>query len=135
MTVYVDDWQQPTRVGRLNAKWSHLTVGPFDDLAELHEFAQRIGLQRRWFQGKPWPRAHYDVTESKRQQALAAGAVAITWREMGLHIIRAREAWKNASGGLVCTRTVDGKPPGQDDLWVVASALFDLATLNAGETG
>lgn len=92
MTVYVDDWQQQARVGRLNAKWSHLTVGPFDDLAELHAFARRIGLQRRWFQDKPWPRQHYDVTESKRQQAIAAGAVAITWREAGQQMAAAKLA-------------------------------------------
>jgi hypothetical protein len=79
----VDDWQQKARVGRLAASWSHLTVGPDDDLAELHEFARRLGLQRRWFQDKPWPRQHYDVTESKRQQAIRLGAVAITWREAG----------------------------------------------------
>lgn len=83
MTIYVDDWQQQARVGRLNAKWSHLTAGPFDDLAELHAFARRIGLQKRWFQDKPWPRQHYDVTEPKRQAAIQAGAVAITWREAG----------------------------------------------------
>lgn len=72
MAVYVDDWRQPARVGRLSAKWSHLTAGPFDDIAELHAFAQRIGLKRAWFQDKPWPRAHYDVTESLRQKAIAA---------------------------------------------------------------
>src|SRR5690348_16959577 len=115
--IYVDDWQQQARVGRHNTRWSHLTCGPFDDLAELHEFAARIGLRRSWFQAKPWPRAHYDVTEPKRQQALAAGAVAITWRETGLHIIRAREAWNAVSSGLACTRAPDGKPPGHDDLW------------------
>jgi hypothetical protein len=83
MTVYVDDWRQPARVGRLTARWSHLTVGPADGLDELHEFAARIGLRRAWFQDQPWPRAHCDVTESKRQQAITARAVAITWREVG----------------------------------------------------
>jgi hypothetical protein len=81
MTVYVDDCRQAARVGRVTAKWSHLTVGPDGDLAELHAFAAGMGLRRGWFQDKPWPRAHYDVTESRRQQAIAAGAVAITWRE------------------------------------------------------
>jgi hypothetical protein len=83
MTVYVDDWQQQARVGRLNARWSHLSSGPFDDFAELHAFARRIGMRKAWFQDKPWPWQHYDVTEPKRQQAIAAGAVAITWREGG----------------------------------------------------
>ena len=83
MTIYVDDYRVPARVGRLNARWSHLSVGPDDDIAELHAFAARIGLRRSWFQAKGWPRDHYDVTDSKRQEAIAAGAVAITWREGG----------------------------------------------------
>jgi len=83
MTVYVDDWRQPAHVGRITARWSHLTVGPYDDLAELHEFAAGIGLRREWFQDKPWPRAHYGVTDAKRRAAIAAGAVPVTWREAG----------------------------------------------------
>jgi hypothetical protein len=43
------------RVGRVTARWSHLTVGPDGDLAELHAFAAAIGLRRAWFQDKPWP--------------------------------------------------------------------------------
>jgi hypothetical protein len=129
MTIYVDDWMQPARVGRLSAKWSHLTVGPFDDIGELHDFAAKIGLQRRWYQDKPWPRQHYDVTESKRQAAIAAGAVAITWRETGQHITRARQAQKNASRQLVCTRGGVRRPPSDDELWPVAKALYELASM------
>lgn len=83
MTVYVDDWRQQARVGRLSARWSHLFAGPDDDIAELHDLAAKIGLRRPWFQAKGWPRDHYDVTESKRREAIAAGAVAVTWREGG----------------------------------------------------
>jgi hypothetical protein len=83
MTVYVDDVRISARVGRISARWSHLTVGPDDDIAELHALAAKIGLRRAWFQDKPWPRAHYDVTESKRQEAIRAGAVPITWQEGG----------------------------------------------------
>jgi hypothetical protein len=89
MTVYVDDWRQQARVGRINARWSHLIVAPEGDLEELHAFAAQIGLRRTWFQDKPWPRAHYDVTESKRQQAIAAGATPITWREAGQQMLQA----------------------------------------------
>lgn len=92
MTVYVDDWRQRARVGHFTATWSHLSVGPDDDLAELHAFAAKIGLRRSWFQDKPWPGAHYDVTDSRRQDAIAAGAVPITWREGGLMRRRAKEA-------------------------------------------
>ena len=130
MTVYVDDFRVQARVGRLSAKWSHLTVGPFDDVAELHEFAQRIGLRPSWFQDKGWPRDHYDVTESKRQEAITAGAVAVTWRESGQMRTRAIDARRSA-GNAVCTRTTDGKPPGDDDLMAVAKALYELAQMKA----
>jgi hypothetical protein len=135
MTVYVDDWQQQARIGRLNTKWSHLTVGPFDDIAELHEFAARIGLQRRWFQDKPWPRQHYDVTESKRQQAIAAGATSITWRDGGKQRTRALDARRKATPeSLVCTRTQDGKPPTDGDLWQVAKFMYELACMKDRES-
>ncbi|MFD8497985.1 DUF4031 domain-containing protein [Amycolatopsis sp. NPDC059657] len=92
MTVYVDDFGLPAQVGRVRARWSHLIA---DSQDELHEFAERLGLRRAWFQdpvinGKPkaepgtrlaenW---HYDVTESKRRQAMALGAQPIGWREL-----------------------------------------------------
>lgn len=92
MSVYVDNARIPARVGRISGRWSHLTA---DTKPELHAFAARIGLRRAWFQDKPdlgggpgvhW---HYDVTDTKRQQALAAGAEPIDLRRMG-EIIRAR---------------------------------------------
>ena len=100
MTVYVDDARIPARVGRLSSTWSHLIADTQD---ELHEFASRLGLRRSWFQdptktgkpfkAKPGSRAaqnwHYDVTEGKRRQAVALGAVEVTSRE-ALAIIEAR---------------------------------------------
>lgn len=136
MTIFVDDWQQEARVGRISASWSHLTCGPFDNPEELHEFAARIGLKRSWYQGPPkhpWPRSHYDVTEAKRQQAIAEGAVAITWRETGMHLMHARAAWRQAQNP-VCSRTTDGKPPSVADLRSLARALYDLALAKELET-
>jgi hypothetical protein len=106
-------------------------VGPFDDIAELHEFAARIGLQRRWFQDKPWPRQHYDVTETKRQLAIREGATSITWREAGKQIVRARQAQRNASQQLVCTRGGQRTAPADDELQPVAKALYELASLKS----
>jgi Protein of unknown function (DUF4031) len=84
VAVYVDDMRLEATVGRLTARWSHLMVGPGDDLAELHAFAASIGLRRSWFQGPPKHRhPHYDVTDSKRTAAITAGAMPITWREAG----------------------------------------------------
>jgi uncharacterized protein DUF4031 len=88
VTIYVDNFRVPAQVGRRAGSWSHL----FSDTSveELHEFAQRIGLKRSWFQprnrrydrgpDRVW-RNHYDVTESKRVEAIAAGAIPITIRE------------------------------------------------------
>ena len=87
MTVYVDDVFIPATVGRYRARWCHL-LSDSEDKTELHVLAQRIGLRRSWFQlGKyaayplPWWHQHYDVTEGKRAEAIAAGAVPIHFRE------------------------------------------------------
>lgn len=74
MTVYVDDMRMPARVGRISAKWSHLMADTDD---ELHEFAARLGLKRSWHQKPGTPLSHYDVTDSKRDEALRMGAVPI----------------------------------------------------------
>jgi Protein of unknown function (DUF4031) len=82
VTVYVDDMRRRARVGKLNAVWSHLLIGPEDEIGELHEFARKLGLRREWFQGPPkhpWPRSHYDVTDSKRLKAIELGAIPITY--------------------------------------------------------
>jgi hypothetical protein len=84
MTVYVDDARIPAKVGRISARWSHLFA---DTQEELHEFAASIGLRRAWFQpgkplgGRPSRHWHYDVTDSKREQAIRDGARPIGIRE------------------------------------------------------
>lgn len=73
MPVYVDDafvqgdWGKWTGGGHMQA----------DTLDELHAFAARIGLRREWFQDRPDrpERSHYDLTASKRDQAIYAGAI------------------------------------------------------------
>ena len=58
-------------------KSSHL----FDDgnLEELHQFAQRLGLKRTWFQPSSTP--HYDLTASIRAKAIALGAQEVDRRQ------------------------------------------------------
>lgn len=91
--IYVDDAIHSWR-GRL---WAHL-FSP--DIEALHEFAARLGMRRDWFQQPPkasWP--HYDLTESRRSQALRLGAVAadrsttleVAWHLQGT-LTPAREA-------------------------------------------
>lgn len=88
MTVYVDDFRAPATVGRLKARWSHLTA---DNRDELHTFAGRIGLKRAWFQDKGDGRWHYDVTDTLRDKAIAAGAQSIGLREMGTFVSTRRK--------------------------------------------
>jgi Protein of unknown function (DUF4031) len=92
MAVYVDDMQLPADVdnnGRaVRGRWSHLFAGTS---AELEDFARKLGLSSRWIQHQGEPGEHYDVTESKRQQALKLGAQQITYREAGLMFAGRRE--------------------------------------------
>jgi hypothetical protein len=82
VTVYLDDWRQPARLGPVDDRWSHLVA---DSDEELHAFAARLGMKRAWFQhkeGRPH-QGHYDVPERARQDALELGAVSVTWRQVG----------------------------------------------------
>jgi hypothetical protein len=90
MTIMVDELvRYPTKLRIFHAGACHLTTdGP---LEELHAFAARIGLRREWFQNHPLA-AHYDLTEGKRWQALATGAVFVPAREQA----KARRAKRGA---------------------------------------
>ncbi|MEU3523668.1 DUF4031 domain-containing protein [Streptomyces sp. NPDC038707] len=71
MTVYVDPPAWPGH-GRL---WSHLVSDASYD--ELHAFAARLSLPRRAFDGD-----HYDLPEHRYADAVAAGAVQVSSREV-----------------------------------------------------
>jgi hypothetical protein len=73
-------------------KMSHMIA---DTAAELHFMADAIGVQRRWFQAHAsFP--HYDVCETKRQLAIAKGAIEVS-RENLVAKMRAQ----GASSGFV----------------------------------
>jgi hypothetical protein len=82
VSVYVDPLvegvardPQAKRVGARNGnRWCHMMA---DTIEELHAFAKRIGMRRDWFQGD-----HYDLTPSRRAQALACGAIPVTARDL-----------------------------------------------------
>lgn len=88
MTVYVDD----ARIEWRGKPWCHMLSDESFD--ELHALAKKIGLKRAWFQGD-----HYDVTESMRLKAIAAGAVGISWRDPDFHRVnmKRRELRKAAT--------------------------------------
>lgn len=102
MTVYVDNARIPATVGSLRGRWSHLTA---DTVEELHVFAGQIGLARSWFQTcknqKSCPPAtcphwHYDVTDSKRAEAIRLGAQEMDLRQWGAICSARREAQRAA---------------------------------------
>lgn len=69
MAVYVDDVKIPYRRMLMCHMWA-------DTREELHAMADRIGVQRRWFQRPPkasWE--HYDICLTKRALAVRYGAI------------------------------------------------------------
>ena len=66
MAVYVELARIPAQVGRIRARWSHLYADSPGFRAGLRQAA------RLW---------HYDVTESRRQAAIRAGARPVGLRE------------------------------------------------------
>lgn len=69
MAVCIDglhDW------GWAYGKSCHLVA---DTVEELHAFAERCGLRRRWFQVSRSGIPHYDLTANRRLKALRLGAV------------------------------------------------------------
>ena len=77
MTVYVDDMRRRAKIsGARTAIWSHMFA---DTPQELQNFARQLGLRPEWLQHAGTYREHFDVTDTVRQQALNAGAVAISY--------------------------------------------------------
>jgi hypothetical protein len=71
--VYVDDYFAP--FGRM--KMCHMIA---DTTEELLSMVDKIGVQRKWIQypGQP-KREHFDVCTSKRELAIKAGAIPISF--------------------------------------------------------
>lgn len=74
MAVYVDqagiEWRGKKR--------HHMAA---DTVAELHDFAEQLGINRCWFhRGARHP--HYDVTDQQRDMAISAGALAVNSRAL-----------------------------------------------------
>lgn len=77
--VYVDEFRiyGLTKIRCFKAGSCHLSA---DTEEEIHALAAKIGLRREWFQPHRLV-PHYDLTESKRTLALAAGAVFVPAKE------------------------------------------------------
>lgn len=117
MTVYVDELRvYPHARGIFRAGSAHLTA---DTLDELHAFAARIGLRRSWAQLPPAHRVpHYDLVASRREAAVAAGAVFVPAKEQAARRIAARAATKSSG-----PEALAGSEPGRNsDMSVRAEA-------------
>lgn len=84
MAVYVDAPHH--RVGRM--VMCHMLA---DSVDELMTMADRIGVDRKWFQPASHP--HFDICKTKRAQAIAAGAVEVSNRELVDVMRRYRRTW------------------------------------------
>jgi len=75
VSVYVDKMGSCLR----SKKWPHNESCHLvaDTVEELHSFAKRIGLKRKWFQNK-LRLPHYDLTQNKRRLAVRNSAVEIS---------------------------------------------------------
>lgn len=79
MTTYVDNATNPYS----RMKMCHMVA---DTIEELHAMADKIGIQRRWFQNNP-DHPHYDLSQSKRVLAIQNGAIEIDSRQL-IELIR-----------------------------------------------
>lgn len=77
MSVYVDDME--AAFGRM--KMCHMVA---DSTAELLAMVDRIGVARKWIQAEGTNREHFDIALSKRAEAVKAGAVEITMRQLAM---------------------------------------------------
>lgn len=70
MTVYVDT---------MRAKYKGMIMCHMiaDTELELHDMANKIGVQRKWYQGD-----HYDICLSKKEKAIQKGALVVTPQEL-----------------------------------------------------
>lgn len=78
MAVLVDPAVWPFR----GERWSHLVSDVSYD--ELHDFAERLGVPRRAFQGD-----HYDIPARLLELAVALGAEQVAARELLRRLVAA----------------------------------------------
>lgn len=76
MAIYVDNLQNLGWVLRGHKVQSCHMIA--DTLAELHQIAAAIGMQRNWYQPRSFP--HYDLTASRRAAAVLRGAIELPMR-------------------------------------------------------
>lgn len=84
MAVYVDDMR--AKFGRM--VMCHMAA---DTSAELIAMADNIGVSRKWLQQPGTWQEHFDICVSKRVDAVAAGAVEVTRKQLVRGMIQRRK--------------------------------------------
>lgn len=92
MSVYVDRLQH---WGWKHGPSCHLIA---DQPHELHEFAARIGMQKRWYQ-RDASTPHYDLTAKRRARAVELGAVELDRRSFVMKAREVRATWTEVPRG------------------------------------
>lgn len=121
MAVLIDPPLWPAH-GR---RWSHLASDA--SLRELHEFAHRLGIPERGFEGD-----HYDVPEERYAGTVAAGALPVSSREL-LRRLRAsglRRPKRRGERVLVSRAGRPGDPAG-DRVDAMLSTLPPIGPVSA----
>lgn len=74
--VYVDNFNAPFR----NMIMCHMIA---DTTEELLAMVDKIGVNRKWIQDAGTYSEHFDICQTKKALAVAAGAKEISMRELG----------------------------------------------------
>lgn len=89
MSVYIDDMEAPYR----GMKMCHMVA---DSTEELLAMVDRIGVKRKWIQKAGTYKEHFDICLAKKKLAIAAGAIPITWHQMGELSLKRAKALNSA---------------------------------------
>jgi hypothetical protein len=81
MAIYVDDMRAP--FGRM--KMCHMMADTSDELMFM---ARKLGLRIDWLQKAGTAQEHFDVSLTKRAEAVRNGAQEVTRRELGRLILK-----------------------------------------------
>lgn len=104
MPVYVDDM----RAGYGRMKMCHMLA---DSVSELLDMADKIGVDRKWFQALSHP--HFDVCLAKRKLAVQHGAIEVDRRGLVEVKHRHRDKFMSDQAELAAIRAaaaVSAKP-------------------------